>query len=353
MKKREMTPRDRILAAIGHQPVDALPTDFWGVAEITDALFKLFNVGDMKGLAQKLDMDKIMSVSPNLTASRNGMWDIDYIQVPLPGGAGYYNEPARFVLGGYETIGEIEENYVFPTTDMYDYSIIAEQCAGLEDYAIEGGYISLTYFYTILRGVEQMLLDFIMNPELARYIIYKLQTFSYDHVKKILEAGQGKIHITQVTDDFASQSGLLIGADMIEDFFGDYYRKNIELARSYGVHVFHHDDGAMTKMLPWLVDMGIEILNPLQWRLPGWDLPALKRDYGSRICFHGGVDNQYVLPFGTPGDVRSEVRYLTETLFADHTGFICAPCHNIQAITPVENILALYEAARPGIKFDI
>ena len=92
--------------------------------------------------------------------------------------------------------------------------------------------------------------------------------------------------------------------------------------------------------------MGIEVLNPIQWRCGNWDLAGLKADYGNRVCFHGAVDNQQTLPFGTPEDVRAEVKHLIATLASDQTGFIIAPCHCLQANTSVANIVALYEAVR-------
>jgi len=122
----------------------------------------------------------------------------------------------------------------------------------------------------------------------------------------------------------------------------------IDLAKSYGLLVFHHDDGDMRLLLPTLVEMGIDVLNPVQWRCGGWDLAGLKESYGHRICFHGAVDNQQTLPHGTPDDVWTEVRWLIKTLGRDHTGFIVGPCHNLQPVTPVQNIVALYEAAAEG-----
>ena len=94
--------------------------------------------------------------------------------------------------------------------------------------------------------------------------------------------------------------------------------------------------------------MGIDILNPIQWRCGDWDLAQLKADYGASICFHSAVDNQRTLPFGTAHDVHDEVRHLIATLGSDRTGFIIGPCHNLQALTPTENIIALYEAAAEG-----
>lgn len=91
--------------------------------------------------------------------------------------------------------------------------------------------------------------------------------------------------------------------------------------------------------------MGIDILNPVQWTCPGMDMAELKRDFGDQVCFHGAVDNQHVMPFGTPEDVRAEVRHCINALASDGTGYILAPCHNLQGHTPLANILAMYDEA--------
>jgi len=347
MRKREMTSKERIVASVHHQPTDQLPTDFWGVEEITRKLYRRLGVHDRIGLSEALGLDCIMTVSPRLIANdRSDMWGIEYQTIPLPGGVGSYAEPVRHPLAEFETVGEMEAGYRFPSIDMFDYSVVGAQCEQFKGYAIEGGYISLTYFYEMLRGTEQMLVDFIAEPDIARYILRQLQEFSYSHTKRILEEGNGRIHLSEVTDDLGSQGGLLMSLKMIDGFLGEAYRQNIGLVHAFGADVFHHDDGAMTEALPWLVEKGIDILNPLQWHLPGWNLPTLKRDYGDRLCFHGGIDNQYVLPFGTEEDVRAEVRACKEALYSDGTGYILAPCHNIQANTPIENILVMYAEAQ-------
>ena len=91
--------------------------------------------------------------------------------------------------------------------------------------------------------------------------------------------------------------------------------------------------------------MGIDVLNPIQWRCPGMEQAGLARDFGEQLCFHGGMDNQQTLPFGTPEEVRAEVAYNLSTLGKDGTGYILAPCHNIQPNTSLENIVAMYDAA--------
>ena len=343
----QMTRKERIIAAMNHEQADRLPTDYWGVPEATEKLIRHFGVKTFEEVCDILRIDFVQYAAPRFLGrpdNSTDMWGITYKTIKLPDGS-EYAEPAEFPLGKYETIDEIEANYIWPTVDMFDYSVIPEQIEQHKDYAIQGGYISLTYFYEIIRGTEQMLMDLISDRPMATYIFHKLQEFSYEHTKKTLEAGDGNIDFTQVTDDFGSQSGLIMSMEMIDGYLAKAYEDNIALAKSYGVKVFHHDDGAMTDALPWLCKKGIDLLNPLQWHLRGWDLPALKKTYGHQICFHGGIDNQSVLPFGTPEDVKKEVRACAEALFSDHTGYILAPCHNVQGITPVENIIAMYEAA--------
>jgi uroporphyrinogen decarboxylase len=122
-------------------------------------------------------------------------------------------------------------------------------------------------------------------------------------------------------------------------------QRAIDLAKSFGINVFHHDDGDCRTLLTRLAAMGIQVLNPIQWRCGSWDLNLLKSTYGDKLCFHGGVDNQQTLPFGTEDDVRVEVRRLAQTLGQNRTGLIIAPCHNLQSITPIGNIVALYDEA--------
>ena len=107
----------------------------------------------------------------------------------------------------------------------------------------------------------------------------------------------------------------------------------------------HHDDGAIRAMLPDLLDTGIDMLNPIQWRCKGMEREGLARDFGKSIVFHGAVDNQQTLPFGTPDDVRREVAENIR-IFSGGKGYVVAPCHNLQPNTPTANILALYEAVR-------
>ena len=162
----------------------------------------------------------------------------------------------------------------------------------------------------------------------------------------MFETCDGLIDVAQVTDDLGTQTGPLISLEIYREFYAPHHQSFIELCHEFGIKVFHHDDGSIRPFLPDLVEMGIDILNPVQWTCTDMDMTDLKRDFGNRICFHGAVDNQRALPFGTTEEVRAEVRHCIDALSSDGTGYILAPCHNIQPNTPIENILAMFDEAQ-------
>jgi uroporphyrinogen decarboxylase len=259
-------------------------------------------------------------------------------------GTGSYDEQVRHPLAEAETIDDLEK-YCWPSPDWYDYSALPRLAERFPDRAIECGYTAVFYYHNLLRGLEQSLMDPLLRPEFTHYLVRHLSEFFTEYHRRCFEATRGMVHITQVTDDWGSQYGLLTSKRIFDEFYRSATQRAIDLARSYGIFVFHHDDGDMRPLLPSLVEMGINILNPVQWRCGNWDLAEIKTQFGRKICFHSAVDNQITLPFGTANDVREEVKWLIDTLGNDVTGFVIGPCHNLQPVTPISNIIALYEAA--------
>ena len=213
------------------------------------------------------------------------------------------------------------------------------------DKVVQCGYMAPFYYHNLLRGLEQSLIDPLIDPELTQAMVNRIADFFYAHHRRMFEACQGLIDVAQVTDDLGSQTGPLISVELYRTFYAPHHQRFIDLCHEFGIKVFHHDDGSCRAFLPLLVEMGIDILNPVQWVCPGMDRKELKAEFGDRICFHGAVDNQRILPFGTVAEVRAEVRECIDALASDGTGYILAPCHNLQANTPVENIIAMYDEA--------
>ena len=242
------------------------------------------------------------------------------------------------------TVEEIEAHR-WPRVDWWDFSRVAAACSAQPDRIVEGGYVAALWFHNYLRGMELSMEDFMERPEIAEAVISHVFRFHEEFLTRLLEAGKGGIQLTQITDDFGTQTGLAISPAIFRRFFKEPMRKLINLAHGAGAYVMHHDDGAIQPLIPEFIEIGVDILNPIQWRCPGMGREGLARDFGGQLVFHGGVDNQQTLPFGSPDDVRREVEENIR-IFGGGKGYILAPCHNIQAITPTENVVALYQAAQ-------
>ena len=351
-----MNSKERVLSAINGKSLDRVPCDYWATQEVTDGLKKHFGIEEDLDLWEKLRIDKIIHLTPTplwVPLSRyyigpplpdnQDVWRVKFKPMAYADGRGVYQEIYYHPLAEVETIEEVETNYTFPQVDWFDFSHIKEECCKYPEYAIECGYASPFFIYNNIRGLEKSLMDLANNQEYAHYVIERICDFLYSFHQRLFEAGNGLIDIAEVTDDFGTQSGLMISIEMFDEFFKTHYQRLIRLAKDFGIKVFHHDDGAIRPLIPRLVKLGIEVLNPVQWRLPGMDPQELKKSFGETLCFHGGVDNQNTLPFGDPKDVEREIIHLLDTLASNGTGYILAPCHNIQPITPVSNIMTMYE----------
>ena len=151
--------------------------------------------------------------------------------------------------------------------------------------------------YGYLRGLEQAFADLAANPEIAHGILGHIFDFSFEYHRRLFEAGKGRIDTTWVAEDLGGQTGPLISLPTYRRFSFPNQIRMADLGRKYGVHIMYHTDGAARIFLPDLVDrVGIEVLNPIQWRCPGMDREALVRDFDRRIVFHGSIDNQQTRP---------------------------------------------------------
>ncbi|TFH04591.1 MAG: uroporphyrinogen-III decarboxylase-like protein, partial [Spirochaetales bacterium] len=343
-----MTPRERWLAVLDHKVPDRIPTDYWGTGEITTKLKAHLGVQTNRELWERLHIDAVHHVSatyigPPLRASED-VWGVTYRDVSYSDGSGVYAEVATHPLGDLQSIDEIEDRFRWPDPEWWDYSAIPAQIEAIGDYPRRGGGSEPFLTYCSLRGMEQAYMDLIINPDIAHHCINKLYDLAYRQTARILEAGNGEIDMIYVAEDMGSQSSLLFSPHQIQEFFVPGFTRMIELGTSAGARAFHHSDGSVREIIPTMVDLGIAVLNPIQWRCDGVDRAELKATFGDRLVFHGAMDNQETLPFGTVDDVVAEVRDNIR-LLGDGGGYVLAPCHNLQSNTPVENIVAMYETA--------
>jgi uroporphyrinogen decarboxylase len=350
MPKEWMSPRERWEAAIRRGRPDRIPLDYWATAEASRKLMDYLGLADMDQVYTRLHIDRPVFVGPAYTgptpAPGRNYWGVEHRTIDY--GTGSYAEAVSSPLAGYETVAQIEADYTWPTIDWFDFSGIAGQAAGQEHRPIQGGGSEPLLVYKQLRGEAQAFMDFIERPDLMRYILDKLFGLAYETTARIYRAIPGQVLITYVAEDMGAQDGLMYSPAHIREFLLPWMRRMADLVHENGAYVFHHNDGACRAILPDMVDtVGIDVLNPIQWRCAGMAREGLKADFGDRLAFHGAVDNQYTIPFGTVDEVRAEVADDMAILGAGG-GYILAPCHNIQSVGPAENVVALYDAAYEG-----
>ena len=344
MSKETMTPRERWLAVLNRAPTDRVPMDYWATGEATAKLKSHLGCTGDQELYDKLHIDRVITLGPAYVGPPpppgEDIYGCRYRQIDY--GAGVYSECVYHPLAQWDRVEQIECHYTWPNPDWYDHSGIPAQLQGWEEYPIRGGGSEPFLMYKSLRGQEQAFIDLIENPEMVEYCLGKLFDLAYENTRRLYEQAPGQVMISYVAEDLGSQETLMLSLPHIRRFLLPGMKRMIDLAHQAGAYVFFHSDGAVREVLPEMIALGIDVLNPIQWRCAGMAREALKRDFGSQVIFHGGVDNQYTLAFGSVEEVREEVRDNLR-LLGRGGGYVLAPCHNIQAVSPPENVVALYQ----------
>jgi uroporphyrinogen decarboxylase len=345
MPRETMTPRERWLAVLRHQTPDRVPMDYWATEETSRILRRHLGCRTTLQALKQLHVDFVVKAEPEYDGPRlprrTDVFGCRFGYVDY--GAGVYDECVYYPLARFRSVKEIERDYRWPSPDWWDYSAIPRRIKGLEMYPIRGGGSEPFLTYKNLRGQEQAFIDLIENPDIVAYCLGKLFDLAYENTVRIHEQIPGRVMLSYVAEDMGGQTDLMFSPSHIREFLLPGMKRMIELASQAGVFVFHHNDGNCRRIIPDMIAAGIDILNPIQWRIPGMEREALKREFGASVIFHGAMDNQQTLPFGTRAEVRQEVLDNLRIL-GEGGGYILAPCHNIQPITPVENIIEMYRA---------
>jgi uroporphyrinogen decarboxylase len=344
MSNETMTSRERWLAVLQRRKPDRVPMDYWATSEATASLLAHLRC-DYQDMLQRLHIDTPLNVGGRYLGppppKGEDIWGLRRTSISY--GSGVYEEVVNHPLAHFESVEEIEANYRWPEADWWDYSHLTAQVEGQEHRPVRGGGSEPFLLYKHLRGDEQAFIDLVEFPRIVAHCLGRLFDLAYEATRRIFETIPGRVMITYVAEDLGGQSSLLMSKAHIHEFLFPGMKRMIDLTHQHGSYVFHHSDGAIREIVPDLIALGIDVLNPIQWRLPGMGREGLKRDFGRQLVFHGAVDNQLTLPFGTTAEVRREVEDNLAILGAGG-GYILAPCHNIQAVSPPENIVAMYEA---------
>ena len=247
-------------------------------------------------------------------------------------------------LGNIETEDELK-TIRWPGVSDFDFSPLLEECDANPGKVIIGGLWTgiMGDSYRMI-GFEKFMLYLALNPRLIQSLIHRMTEVYMELNNALFSLLKGKIDVWFFGNDFGSQNGLLMSPQMWRDLFMDDIKRLTILAHSYGVKVMMHSCGAISEIIPYLIEAGIDILDPVQVSAANMDPSSLSRKYGGKIVFHGGIDTQRILINGTSEQVISHVGDVIGT-FGTKGGYIFAPSQILGSDIPIGNILTMYHTA--------
>lgn len=197
--------------------------------------------------------------------------------------------------------------------------------------------------YARIRGLEAAALDLAMDTDLAMTMLSRCADFAVSLSEKA--CARFPLDWLWLGDDVAGQQALIMSPDMWRNLIKPQLKRIADVGKAFGLPVAYHCCGALKPIIPDLIEIGIDILNPVQCNCPGMNPADLKKEFGNRLSFMGGVDTQGLLPNGTPDEVYRATVMLIESMTCDGGGYILAASHAVPPETTDENIFAMYAAA--------
>jgi uroporphyrinogen decarboxylase len=271
--------------------------------------------------------------------------------------AGLYFEPVNVVLANATSVRDIERELkrieTFDTPGWLDKpnEELSKTASALR---ATGEYVLVGYFGghilqlgQILRGWEEFLLDLLVNKAFAQALMEAAVDANIRRFQRYTETIGRYVDVILFEEDLGMQDRPLLSPELYRSMVKPHHARLYGFAKANsGARLMLHSDGAIAPLIPDFIEMGIDILTPVQVSAAGMDTARLKKDFGRDLCFWGAAcDSQTTLPFGTPNQVADEARRRIGDL-APGGGFVFAPIHNIQAGVPAANIAAMYRAAR-------
>jgi uroporphyrinogen decarboxylase len=369
---KNYTHRQRVINTLNHKVPDRIPRDMGGV-------LCSFMEGSYKKLKKHLGLNEIDTDVPHpdwfvITEIDERIYkrfDIDFRNVYLGGSSEYkrvvegntWVDEIGFTRKFSGTYGEIVDHPLryakdvddikkFKFYDAYDPARVEGLKERLEylynetDYAITAAspFIGLLEGAHWFRGFDQFPVDLLQDKKIAHAMLDKITTYYIELMDAYLSVAGPYVHVVRVSDDLSGQTNMLISPELYREMILPYWKRLISFIKTKTkAKVFQHCCGASVYAAEFFVEAGVDIVNSLQPRAAGMDSTYFKDKYGDKLVFHGGIDIQWVLPFGTVKDVEEEVKRRI-AIYAPGGGYVIFPAHDIQPDTPPENVIAMYDA---------
>ena len=379
----EYTSYDRVKAALEHREPDRVPFDLGGsvltginrhtykrLREYLGLPEKEIVIYDVTQQLARVDEDMVDRLKIDVKCvdpdppSQKGLtkditqegeyyrltdeWGIEW-RMPVEGG--HYFDMVVPSLKDASTLEDIEN---FPWNDPLDDARFAtmKQRADTYVYDEKKAYILGRQYAGIwetalwMCGFEKCFADMALNKKFVHALMEKITELKMQYWGKALDTVGENVLVISEADDLATQRSLLCSPRMYKQMVHPYHKQLFSFIKERAqskVYIFYHTCGSCKPLIPYLIEEGVDILNPVQVNAEGIDTQDLKQEFGNDLTFWGGgVDTQHVLPFGTPQDVRDEVKKRIEDL-APGGGFVFNTVHNVQSDVPAENFMAMWE----------
>jgi len=342
----KMKHKDRFLATISYEQVDR-PAAWLGlpVPAAEHGLMKYFNTGSIYELKQKIDDDIYpIEVPYNYSPSNHIACAFDFAKTSHLDTPDNRTLTAPGFFEDYDDPADIDK-FNWPDPAKYlDREESRKRAKAINDDYARMGILWSAHFQDALSafGMEKALVTMLNNPDMFRGVIDRITQFYLRASEIFYEATKGYLDVVLIGNDFGSQTGLMLQPELIREFVFPGTRMLIEQARSYNLKVMHHSCGSVFPVIDDLIELGADIIHPIQALAADMDIHHLKHHFYNRVAFCGGVDAQYLLVKGRPADVETRIRKVMEVF---PTGLIISPSHEaILPDIPPANVEALFNA---------
>ncbi len=347
-----MNSKQRILSTVNFEIPDRVPLSFSANRFVREKLRVQLNIKSHLDLLSYLNSDIVDlrdCVSPEYKGPgkqynelANGVtenywgWRTKLMETPR----GTEEQFCEFVLQNANSVEELEK-YTWPDPDWFDFSDFKLQIKPYDNLCVMASGGSVFQHPTYLRGMDTFLMDLFLNTDMAEFVMDKYTDFYLTYFDKMFMSAKGCIDIFRVADDVAMQKGLLVGPDTFDQFVAPRLKKLIDLTHSHGLKFMLHSCGDVTSLIPRFIELGVDILDPIQVSASNMNLINIYEEYSNQICLHGGIDTQQFLPNASPEQVREKI-HETIDYFKNKPGYILSSSHVLEGDVSNENIIALF-----------
>lgn len=352
-----MTSRERVVRCIQHNEADRVPIDYMYNPGIHARLKQHFDLSpeDDEGVLQALNVDFRMINADYCGDRLHPEVAADGVEVEPT--FGFRSRWVENESGGFWELVErplrdasLDEiaAWPMPDPDHFDYEDFSRRCeAHKERCVVIGGPSTgdIINGCSSLRGMEELLCDLVTDEEEGLLLIDRRHAVVCAQVRKMLEVAHEHIGLLWIGEDLGTQHAPLISLDLFRRHLRPRLQQLVDLGKEFEVPVMIHSCGSSSWAFEDFIEMGIDVVDTLQPEAANMSPLYLKTSYGDHLCFHGCISTAGALAYGTPEEVREDVRQTLEVM-KPGGGYMLAPTHHIQDNSPAENVLALYEAAR-------